>query len=177
MAKKKLISINRAPVLTLWAAIVAQRLGFNKNEALTLGKAVAGLNAQAKGRRLGIFKPQEQKAKEAREKKRGEEFWVEVCSRPVPAKNTDDGIRAVKGDKAIEPASVQRYLETKFGDDLETVVAAFQVLAKAYKPKELADEAYALYEKFRPAIPGGKAGWGAKGDLDLGFIEKLAKRK
>jgi hypothetical protein len=47
MAKKK-VSINRAPVLTLWAAIVAQRLGFNKKEALTLGKkAVAGLNAQA----------------------------------------------------------------------------------------------------------------------------------
>jgi hypothetical protein len=72
MSKKKIVSINRAPVLTLWAAIVAQRLGFNKKEALTLGKAVAGLNAQAKGRRLGIFKPQEQKAKEARQKERGE---------------------------------------------------------------------------------------------------------
>jgi hypothetical protein len=68
-------------------------------------------------------------------------------------------------------------LETKFGDDLETVVAAMQVLAKAYRPKELAHEAYPLYEKLRPAIPGGKAGWGAKGDLDLGFIEELAKRK
>ncbi len=41
------ISINRAPVLTLWAAVVAQRLGFSEDEALTLGKAVAGLNAQA----------------------------------------------------------------------------------------------------------------------------------
>ena len=37
------ISINRAPVLTLWAAVVAQRLGFEEDEALTLGKAVAGL--------------------------------------------------------------------------------------------------------------------------------------
>ena len=43
----KTISINRAPVLTLWAAVVAQRLGFAEDEALTLGKAVAGLNAQA----------------------------------------------------------------------------------------------------------------------------------
>jgi hypothetical protein len=51
------ISINRAPVLTLWAAIVAERLGFSADESLTLGKALAGLNAQAKGRRLGIFKP------------------------------------------------------------------------------------------------------------------------
>ena len=68
----KTISINRAPVLTLWAAVVAQRLGFDEDEALTLGKAVAGLNAQAKGRRLGIFKPHEEKAKKAREKERGE---------------------------------------------------------------------------------------------------------
>ena len=60
----KNISINRAPVLTLWAAVVAQRLGFGEDEALSLGKAVAGLNAQVKGRRLGIFKPHEEKAKE-----------------------------------------------------------------------------------------------------------------
>jgi hypothetical protein len=32
------ISINRAPVLTLWAAIVAERLGFTHDEALTLGR-------------------------------------------------------------------------------------------------------------------------------------------
>ena len=86
----KTISINRAPVLTLWAAVVAQRLGFKEDEALTLGKAVAGLNAQAKGRRPGVFKPHEEKAKKAREKERGERFWVEVLGRPVPATNTDD---------------------------------------------------------------------------------------
>ena len=73
----KTISINRAPVLTLWAAVVAQRLGFDEVEALTLGKAVAGLNAQAKGRRLGIFKPHEEKATKAREKDRGERFLIE----------------------------------------------------------------------------------------------------
>lgn len=46
MPNRKTISINRAPVLTLWAVVVARRLGFRKAEALTLGKAVAGLNAQ-----------------------------------------------------------------------------------------------------------------------------------
>ena len=51
------ISINRAPVMTLWAAIVAERLGHDRASALTLGKAVAGLNAQSKGRRLGLFEP------------------------------------------------------------------------------------------------------------------------
>ena len=57
------LSINRAPVLTLWAAVVAQRVGFDEDEALTLGKALSGLNAQAKGRRLGLFKQHEEKAK------------------------------------------------------------------------------------------------------------------
>ena len=102
------ISIKRAPVLTLWAAVVTQRLGFDEDEALTLGKAVAGLNAQAKGRRLGIFKPHEEKATKARKKERGEEFWMELYGRPVPAKNTDDGIRAAKGAQVIEPAGVRR---------------------------------------------------------------------
>jgi hypothetical protein len=47
------IQINRAPVLTLWAAVAAERLGFHPDEALSLGKALARLNAQSKGRRLG----------------------------------------------------------------------------------------------------------------------------
>jgi len=51
------VIINRAPVLTLWAAVVAERLGFDREEALTLGKSVAGLTAQSKGQRLGIFTP------------------------------------------------------------------------------------------------------------------------
>ncbi len=76
--------------------MVAQRLGFAEDEALTLSKAVAGLNAYSKGRRLGIFKPHEEKAMKAREKERGERFWIALCGRPVPATNTDDGIRAVR---------------------------------------------------------------------------------
>jgi hypothetical protein len=173
----KAVSINRAPVLTLWAAVVAQRLGFDENEALTLGKAVAGLNAQSKGRKLGIFKPHEEKPKKAREKERGERFLIEVCGRPVPARNTEDGIRAVKGSEAIDPASVRRYLSDKFGDDLKAVESAMRKLAKAYKPQELAHDAYPLYERFRPSIPEGVKGWGAKGDLDLGLIGRLVKEK
>ncbi len=48
--------LHRAPVPTLWAAAVAQRLGFAENEALTLVQTVARLKARAKGRKLGIFK-------------------------------------------------------------------------------------------------------------------------
>jgi hypothetical protein len=126
------ISINRAPVLTLWAAVVAQRLGFDADEALSLGKALAGLNAQAKGRRLGIFKPHEEKPKKAREKERDEEFWIEVCGRPIPARNTEDGIRAVEGAQVIEPDGVRRYLDDKFGENLKAARSAMQRLAKSF---------------------------------------------
>lgn len=64
------IEINRVPVLTLWATVVAERLGQDHDAALTLGKAVAGLNAQSKGRRLGIFKPSKGK-KHARARSSG----------------------------------------------------------------------------------------------------------
>jgi hypothetical protein len=173
----KTISINRAPVLTLWAALVVQRLGFDEDEALTLGKAVAGLNAQAKGRRLGIFKPHEEKAKKAREKERGERFLIEVLGRPVPATNTEDGIRAARGRNPIDPDSVRRYLENKFGGELKAARSAMQKLAQAYRPQELAHDAYRLYERFRPTIPEGVKGWGVRGDLDLGQIEGMAKKR
>ena len=166
------ISINRAPVLTLWAAVVAQRLGFRWNESLSLGKALAGLNAQSKGRRLGIFKPHEEKTKAARE--RDEQFLIELCGRPVPARNTVDGIRAVSGRAIVTAESAEAYLETKFGDHLGAARAAMTTLAHAYRPRELAAEAFALYEEFRPAIPEGVKGWGAKGVLDLRKIRSMA---
>jgi hypothetical protein len=43
------VMINRAPVLTRWAAVVAEILGFDYVEALAPGRAVAGLNACSKG--------------------------------------------------------------------------------------------------------------------------------
>ena len=170
------ITVNRAPVLTLWAAVVAERLGFNHEEALTLGRALAGLNAQSKGRRLGIFKPHEEKPKKAREKEHGEQFFVELCGRAVPAMSTPDGIRATADGKATDPDAVETYLEGKFGNDLRAVRTAMRQLAKSYSPVELSQHAYPLYEQFRPLIPGGKRGWGAKGVLDLDVVEGLRKK-
>ena len=48
------IRVNRAPVLTLWATVVAERLGHPPDTALTLGRAVAGSSARAKARSLGM---------------------------------------------------------------------------------------------------------------------------
>ena len=147
---QKIISINRAPVLTLWAAIVAERLGFDRDEALSLGKALAGLNAQTKGRRLGICKPHEEKMHKAREKEHGEQFWVELLGRPIPAKNSENGVRAVTGGAPIEPDGVARYLESKFAGELQAARSAMRRLAKSFPPKVLAKNAFGPYERFRP---------------------------
>jgi len=171
---KGTVLINRAPVLTLWAAVVAEHLGFNPDEALSLGKAVAGLNAQAKGRALGIFEAKSEAVRKAKQQKREEEFWITLCGRPVPAKNTDNGIRAVSGDKVIDPDSAARYLSQKFGDDLDSAREAMEALANAFPPDDLSEHAFVLYETFRPQIPRGRKGWGAKGTLDLRLIRSLS---
>jgi hypothetical protein len=48
------IRVNDAPVLTLWATVVAERLGYPPETALTLGRFVVDSGARAKARRLGI---------------------------------------------------------------------------------------------------------------------------
>ena len=47
--KRNRVMVNRAPVLTLWAAVVAEVVGFDHDEALTLGRAVAGAECLFQG--------------------------------------------------------------------------------------------------------------------------------
>jgi hypothetical protein len=176
MAKGK-VEINRAPVLTLWATVVAERLGHNHDTALTLGKAVAGLNAQSKGRRLGIFDEPKNQLDDSRLKSRvaSEGLMVPVLGRQVPAVGTPRGVRATANGTPIDPQSVRRYLEQKFGQNLDDAQAVLEALAKSIQPEKLATSAYSLYEKFRPSVPEGEKGWGAKGELDLNYIRSLAR--
>jgi hypothetical protein len=176
MSASRTISIDRAPVLTLWAAVVAERLGFRRDEALTLGRAVAGLNAYSKGLSLGLFHPSPKYVKERRKKlARGRRLKVDILGRAVPVVQTPDGLRAVSGGRPVSPASVQRYLQGKFGDSFESARAAMRRLARSMPPKKFAASGYALYVKFRPSVPGGVKGWGAKGKLDLSLIRQLTR--
>jgi hypothetical protein len=172
------ITVNRAPVMTLWAAMVAERLGHDPDAALTLGKAVAGLNAQAKGRRLGLYEEPPDQLEETAQRRRptGDRQLVTVLGRAVPVVQTSQGVRATVKGQPVNPASVRRYLERAFGRDLAAVRVALEALAQAYPPDQLAARAYALYEQFRPAVPEGTKGWGAKGDLRLDAIRALVKK-
>ena len=85
---------------------------------------------------------------------------MDLLGRALPAMTTEEGLRAVIKSKPIDPGGVERYLESKFLDALP----------------ELAQRGFGLYEQFRPVIPEGVQGWGAKGELDLGRISKLANQ-
>lgn len=162
------IVINRAPVLTLWAAVVAERLGFDWDEALTMGKALSGLTAHAKGVRLGIYKPNPETISARRKSlAQDQEIHIDLMGRSIPVVHTADGLRALHQGKPITRASVERYLVSKFGDDLEDVRHAMTTLANSLPTADLARLAFRMYEAFRPEAKPGTAGWGAKGELDL----------
>ncbi len=176
MPQRRTIRINRAPVLTLWAAVVAERLGFDPDAALTLGRAVAGLNAYSKGVSLGLFEPSSKAVNERLQKaKTGATLHVDLLHRAVPIVRTAAGLRAVSNDRPISSDSVERYLEGKFGDNLEPVRRAMVNLAQSMPTDEIAVRAYNLYEEFRPAVPAGVRGWGAAGELDLDLIDRLSR--
>jgi hypothetical protein len=172
------VRINRAPVLTLWAAVVAERMGHSWESAFTLGKAMAGLNAQAKGRTLGIYTAKPADTPAAEQKRTGAGVvWVTICGRPVPARATPEGLRAVTGDTVISAGSVTAYLAKAFGDSLGEALEAMKELAKGFSPEQLDVRAWGFYEIFRPVIASGTRGWGQKGELDLDLVRSLAAKK
>ena len=136
------------------------------------------MTAQSKGQRLGIFTPSaaEARRKRAEQARAAGVFHVALLGRAVPVLHTDQGLRAAgKDQQPVVPASVQKYLASKFGDALPAVRAAMGELAKSRSTEVLADDGFRLYEAFRPGIPAGEAGWGAKGTLSIKKIEQLAR--
>jgi hypothetical protein len=162
--------------MTLWAAVVAEHLGFDEDEALTMGRVVAGLNAYSKGKALGIYTPHPKTLKEERKRLEGEDaLHVDLLHRAVPVVRTPEGLRAVSKDKPVTPENVQRYLVSKVKEALPQVRAAMGMLAASLSPQDLATRAYEVYEHFRPAVPAGVKGWGAVGELDLDKLRSLAR--
>jgi hypothetical protein len=173
------IQVNRAPFLTLWASVVARRLGYDEPESLTLGKAVAGQTAAAKGKRLGIYSARSPDEKGEIERKRdslGAET-IEFMDRRIACVRTQDGLRSLADARPVDPESVRRYLRSKFKEHLPTVEQLLTRLASTFEPNQLEREAMDLYMTLRPAVPAGSQGWGKPGILDLDGIDRLTEQR
>jgi hypothetical protein len=172
------ILINRAPVLTLWYTTVAEVQGFTHQEALTYARWVSGIMAHSKGTSLGLFEDKEVDEEEKEEKKlKREEMGVqkvEIFNIKIPAIlttiNSSSLLLAIddKSNKAIDPASVERYLHSSFKDNLSHVKRVMKEAAeKVGSYEQLNKCAYKMYERFRPAWKG----WGEKSQL---YLESIA---
>ena len=158
------IIINRAPVLTLWATVVAECLGHPHDTALTLGRSVAGSAARIKARNLGREETPADRDTTSRQPQ--VTAPVVLLGKTIHLLPTPDGeLRAADADQPMNPATVQRYLAKAFGENLDAVRSAMDELAQRYQPDELNRIGFRLYEKFRPDIPHGNEGWGAKATL------------
>ena len=170
------IRVNRAPVLTLWAAIVAERLGHDADAAITLGRAVAGSSARIKARAIGLDEGERKDAGDAKSEARSSarRQVVRLLGRDVPVTEDEKGVRALDGEKAAAAGPARVYVEKALGEHLPAVRRAMEALAGSLEPAELNRIGFRLYEHFRPEVAPGTRGWGAKGVLDLGRIRKAA---
>jgi hypothetical protein len=176
--KHLVLLTNRAPVLTLWVAVVSERQGYTFEEGLTFGRWVAGVLAQSKGRSLGIYSPKEKtdemvKARQRKEVEMGV-HRVEAFGMQIPVVGNPGGqLRAVSDEKytPLNPLQSESYLSRSLGKDgYRDCRKAMMALAEAIPLEDIGKKAYSLYERFRPEW----RGWGEKGHLDLDGIYSMA---
>jgi len=165
--KTKVVHVNRAPVMTVWAMVVAERMGFKREEALSIASAYTELNATSKGISLGLF--DEEKGKDTSS---GGQPYVELMGRKVPVYSTRASQwRALLEDEPISPSSAFKYITHAFQQQAPHVVGAMRLLAETFAPKELNRVGFSLYADFRPHV----GGWGKKGELTCSDILALRR--
>ena len=173
------ILINRAAVLTLWAAAVAKTLfSMTIAEALTLASAVATNCARTKGTRLGIYNNDttavasndtNRTADHSNVKGKETVRTFVLLNQNIQAVATPSGWRALgnnDGQTPLDPQSIYRSQCKKWGNNL-AVVWHYMVGAANSAGDDLATTAYDYYLHIRPDISPGTAGWGAHGHLRL----------
>jgi hypothetical protein len=186
IAQVKLI-VSRASVLTLWASVVAERLGHQRMTALTLAKAVAGTSARLKVRVIGreewVASPEMGAALGLdlpRLHKKPAMAHVILLGKTIPLLTDASGqLRAALRTLptrdggvaneyvAADPAEVERYLIKTFGPHLTNVRTAMEVLVACCEPLELNRIGFQLYEKFQPGGPYGREGRRGKAALEI----------
>ena len=170
------LRVNRAPVLTLWAAVVAERLGHPEDTALTLGSAVAGTAARVKARRLGIAedRPEEDSARRRGDTSK-EGCAVRLLGREIPVSRSEG---AYSWPRTANVRSRPRPSEPTSRAPSATAWARcgrqWTSWRRRCRRTNSTGSGFRLYERFRPEVPEGVEGWGAKAVLDIGRIRQAA---
>lgn len=127
-----------ALVLTLWASVVAERLGHPPDLALSLAKSVAGTAARAKARRLGIAEESDQAKDRHDAAPAPPQRTTLLLGKQIRLSIDKDGVVLADAGGKPEPAGpVRAYISKAFGEHLAAVRGAMEDLASQFDPQEL----------------------------------------
>ncbi|KAJ8086717.1 hypothetical protein PM082_005540 [Marasmius tenuissimus] len=144
--RTKSVVINRAPLMTLWATMVAERMGFKREEALTIEK---GLDATSGGTQP----------------------YVDFIGRSPLYQTQDEEWRALLHSTPAKPSAAFGYISRSFRQTTPHVAGSLRLLADSYSPNEINGKAWSLYVKFRPDVNE----WGKRSKVECSDILNLRK--
>ncbi|KAJ3866084.1 hypothetical protein EV359DRAFT_72057 [Lentinula novae-zelandiae] len=161
--------VNRAPLMTAWATVVAERMGFQREEALSIASSYTEMNALSKGVSLGIYKEGKQKGLEAA--KGGTQPYVDLMGRRPLYQIQNNCWRALHNGTPAQPSTAYAYLSRSLRQTMPFIMGALRLLVNSFTPQEINEKAWGLYTQFRPA----GEGWGERSEVRCTTILALRK--
>lgn len=135
------VEVNRGPVMVMWAAAVALKLGHGRDTALSLARAVTNAFSRHKAKHLGIDlrAASQQSARATVSGGPSESVWL--MREELPVVSTAFGLRArdPASNRVIHPGPVWDHLLRAFGPVLPAVHGAMALLAASLSKETLAD--------------------------------------
>ncbi|WFD19374.1 hypothetical protein MCAP1_001604 [Malassezia caprae] len=159
------VMVNRAPVMTAWAVVVLQCLGFRVQEALSLAHCYVSTTAEMRAQTLGKSAPAHVTSTN--------QPHVDFLQVRIPVIQLRQGqYRGLHAGEVVPPTRAFDYLRRSMFQMLPHVMGALTLLANAYMgptndTESLQRHAYALYVDFRPDTQGA---WGKRATLSLDTI-------
>lgn len=134
------VVLNGSAALTLWGTTVAQRVGFDWQEALSIGRASATQEVYPNGAKHVHFRPTPATVRRRRSTTTpGQTIAIDLLGRAILVVRTGGGFRALHRGKIIDPISVDHALMRRISEKKYLILcAALMRLARSMTPTELA---------------------------------------
>lgn len=169
----------RSPVMILLAAMAAQRAHRVDFEcALGIGRCVADVFAKRKAEVNGM-RPWTHHGDGSAMRGTAQVirlFGIDVRVRLVPGSIPGDVLKGAAfydaSDEEISSAKVAKYLKASLAGELSVLRQALALLLSAMGVDDITDDhvLYGIWERIRPHVPKGRAGWGAVGNMPLAAV-------
>ncbi|RDB22822.1 hypothetical protein Hypma_010099 [Hypsizygus marmoreus] len=162
--------VNRAPIMTAWATVVAERMGFRCEEALSIASVYTEMNAVTKGVSLGLYENGKQKGMEA--VPGGSQAYIEFIGRRPLYQTQTQQWRALSEGSPVKPSTAFSYISRAFRQTTPHIIGALKLLADSFSPQEINSMAWSLYAEFRPTVDQ----WGGRSEVKCSTILDLRKK-